>query len=183
MNLELKRIAGSIALVSALAAPGTALAATQGSLDATASEGTLGVSVEIEDRVQITGLNDIDFGVYGGTGPLSQSDGFCVYRNGTGLYDIALASATGAGTDFEVTDGTNNAVYTVKFDDDADASDASDVDNGDSVTGAQGDGASQDCTGSGGVNASLQLTFSEAELQSMATGTYADTITLTVTPN
>ena len=180
--MKATRIARSIALASALAGAATgALAANDGSLG-TSSTGDLGVSLAIADRVQITGLDDIPLGTYGGSGNLTGSAAFCVYRNGTGLYDLEATSANEQAGTFKASNGTNDIDYAVKVDEDTDASDGILVDSGTAETGLQGHASATDCGGSD--NASLQVSFAEADLQAAPTSSaYNDTITLLVTPN
>jgi hypothetical protein len=179
--MKATRIARSIALASALAGAATgALAANDGSLG-TSSTGDLGVSLAIADRVQITGLDDIPLGTYGGRGNLTGSAAFCVYRNGTGLYDLEASSANADGATFRAAGGGEFIAYAVKVDEDADASDGVLVDSGTPETGLQGHASATDCGSND--NASLQVSFSEADLQAAPTSSYNDTITLLVTPN
>jgi spore coat protein U-like protein len=179
--MKATRIARSIALASALAGAATgALAANQGSLG-TSSTGDLGVTLAIADRVQISGLDDIPLGTYGGSGDLTGESLFCVYRNGTGLYDLEASSANADGTTFRASDGTNQIAYAVKVDADTDASDGIPVASGEPETGLQGHDSATDCGGSD--NASLQVSFAEADLQAAPTSSYNDTITVLVTPH
>ena len=179
--MKVTRIARSIAVASALAGAATgALAANDGTLGSSSS-GDLGVTLAVADRVQITGLEDIALGTYSGSGPLTGSATFCVYRNGTGLYDLVATSANELAGGFVATDGTNDIGYGVKVDADTDASDGVVVASGTAETGLAGHASATDCGGS--ENASLEVSFLEADLQAAPTGAYADTITLLVTPN
>ena len=179
--MKTTRIARSIALASALAgAAAGALAASDGSLGAD-STGTLGLSLDIADRVQITGLSDIALGTYSGSGDLTGSASFCVYRNGTGLYDLKASSANEDGVVFRAIGGGEFIPYAVKVDADTDASDGVAVDSGTAETGLQGHATATDCGGSD--NAAVQVSFAEADLQAASTSAYADTITLLVTPH
>ena len=180
--MKATRIARSIALASALAGAATgALAANDGSLG-TSSTGDLAVTLSIADRVQITGLEDITLGTYGGSGGLTGDATFCVYRNGTGVYDLVATSANEQAGAFKASDGTDEIVYAVKVDEDTDPSDGFDVSSGTAKTGLTGDDAATDCGGND--NASLRVSFAEADLQAAPTSNgYADTITLLVTPN
>ena len=179
--MKATRIARSIALASALAGAATGvLAANDGSLG-TSSTGDLGVTLAIADRVQITGLDDIALGTYAGSGDLSGEALFCVYRNGTGLYDLKASSAHAEAGVFRAAGSGEFIDYAVKVDEDTDPSDGILVDSGTAETGLTGHASATDCGGSN--NASLQVSFSEADLQAASTSNYADTITLLVTPN
>jgi len=109
-------------VLGALCFVGLAQAATlDGTLGLT-STGTADVEVIIEDRVQVTSLDGVDLGTYTGTGTLTGTDEMCIYRNGSGAYDIKLDSANpGGGGEFRMADGSGNfIVYELKFDDDLD---------------------------------------------------------------
>jgi len=178
MAFTINKLGKGIALASLLAAAGTAYSAENGSLGATSS-GSLDVSVEVADRVQISGLDDIDFGAYGGTGSLDGNDAFCVYRNGTGAYDVTINSAQADSGDFRLSDGSNFITYSVTFNDDAAITGGTDVSSGDSLA---GNGSANSLTCGGANNASLGVSIAEDALQAAASGDYTDTITLVVAP-
>ena len=179
MNLE-NLTKKSLVAAIALGAASFAAAATAGTLGAT-STGTAEIDVVIADRVQVTGLDDINLGTFGGAGDMTGATAFCVYRNGTGLYDMTVSSANESGTTFRATDGSNFLSYVVRFDDDADASDGAAIGSSAQETAIAGNGTSLNCGSSD--NASLHVTFAEADLLSADTGSYNDTITVLVEPN
>ena len=74
----------------------SAMAALDGSLDST-SESRIDLDLEVLDSVQITALDDVDFGTYGGTdtGGINAGDAYCVYRNGGDGYTITPTSSNG----------------------------------------------------------------------------------------
>jgi hypothetical protein len=173
-------LAAGLALAGALVAGTPAFAASQGSVGAT-STGTSDVSVTVGGRVRITRLDDIAL-TFSGTGDVVGSDAFCVYRNGTGIYQVTVSSDHASSADeFRATDGTSFVPYAVKYAEDLSPADGLDTISGQTHTGLTGSGTSVAC--GGGDNASLEVTFNETDLQALATGTYADTITLVVAPN
>lgn len=178
MNIE--QIAKSVALASALFASTGALAATDGTIGGT-SEGTLNVSLTVNDRVLITGLDDIPLGAFDGTADLVGGSTFCVYRNGMGLYDLTVSSQNSSGTDFRAISGTNFIAYSVLVDDSAIAGDGVAVTSGTAQTDLAGHGSSTTCGGTD--NASLQVTFTQGDLEAAASGTFTDVITLLVQPS
>lgn len=179
MAFAIHKLGKGIALASLLAAAGTAYSANDGSLGAT-STGDLDVRVDIADRVQISGLNDIDFGAYAGAGDLDGSDAFCVYRNGTGSYNVTISSAGADGGNFRLSNGTSFIAYSVRFNDDADITGGSDVSSGDTLAGT---GSATSVTCGGASNASLGVSIAANALQAAPSGIYTDTITLLVEPN
>lgn len=178
--MSISTLARSITLASALAASGAAVAANDGSIGATSS-GDLQVTLAVGDRVRISSLNDIALGGYTGAGDLVGSDAFCAYRNGTGLYSLSVASANAAAGVYRARKGAKVIPYTVRIDDDVDASNGLSVVSGATVTGLQGSATSASCSGSD--NAALEVTFAAADLQGANAGAYTDTLTLLVQPN
>lgn len=178
MALAINNLGKSIALASLIAAAGSAYSAQDGSLGAT-STGSLDVKVDVADRVQISGLNDIDFGAYAGTGALNGNDAFCVYRNGTGAYSVSIDSPQADVGSFRLSNGSDFITYSVTFNDAADITGGSAVSSGDSLTGS---GSATSLTCGGASNASLGVSIAENDLQAAASGNYTDTITLVVAP-
>jgi hypothetical protein len=131
MNASIrKHLAAAVALASAVTVATPAYAASQGSVGAT-STGTADVSVGVSDRVRISNLNDMAL-TFAGTGDVVGTDTFCVYRNGTGSYDIELSSANaGSASEFRASDGAGTFVdYVVTFDDDDTPADGVDTTSG-----------------------------------------------------
>jgi hypothetical protein len=176
-----------IALTSAVTAPSALSQTTQGTLDAT-SEGQVQINLEVLDSVQITGLNDISFGTYGGsdTGPRGISEGYCVYVNGAGDYDITATSSNGAATDdtakFHLVGGTSSdeIMYTVKFVGAASGASSASVTNYSETSATFAGSNLRDCSGSD--NAQLHIDITEQELRDASTDTYQDTLILLVSP-
>lgn len=175
---KLNKIAQGIALAAAMAASNAALAATDGSLDAT-STGDTDISLEIVDRVQISNMKDITLGSYGGSGNIVDNTTFCVYRNGGDQYQLTLTTDTG---DFELASGTTSDVipFTTKVDGDTDPT------NGDAIaynTASNGYNGATSTNCGGADNASLEITLAEADLQSASTAAdYQATMTVLVEP-
>jgi len=178
--MNAKHLAKSIALASLLAAGTGAFAANDGSLGQTNSEGDLTVTLNIEDRIQVTGLDDITVGPFSGSGNLSGETDFCVYRNGTGLYDLTASSANADGGTFRALNGSDLIPYEVRFDTDGDASDAATIASGTAEEDITGHASSLTCGSSN--NASLNVRFLEADLLGASTGAYVDTLTVLVEP-
>jgi hypothetical protein len=157
---------------------GAALAASDGTLGAT-STGTSDVSLTINDRVQISSVADIALGAYGGSGSLTGSSAFCVYRNGGDDYTLTLTADTGSFAVDSVTTGDSIA-FAAKVDDDTDASDGLAAVYNTASANLTGS-ASTNCGGSD--NASLYVSFAEADLQAVSSANdYQATVTLLVTP-
>ena len=171
----------AMAIALGLFATGSVYAATQGSLGAT-STGTLNITATVNNLVQITNLNDIDLGTFTGTGNLTGNDTLCIYRNGSGTYQIT-ATGSGTGSAFTVTDGSNTLPYTVDYTSDLlGTPTTTTMSTGSALTGQAGvDSASTTCAG-GGDNAQVDITISNADLTSAPAGAYSGTLTLVVAP-
>jgi len=108
-------VAGGIAVM--IAANG--FAATPGTIGAT-STGTLEIDLTIADEVRISNLEDIDLGQFAGAN-LTGGSPACVYRSGTGNYQIT-GSGSGTAGAFTLAGGGATVAYSVDFTDGAGAS-------------------------------------------------------------
>lgn len=162
-------------LAGALAVSSTAFSANDGTLGAT-SQGDFEIIVALQDLVQISRLDDLNFGTYAGTGALNGAENFCVYRNGTGAYQATL---TGDGTSnaFTIASGGNTMPYTVTYDDGSGAVAAT---TGTVITGQSGSSTSIDCGSSD--NTTVNISIAESVLQASPTGTYQGTLTILIGP-
>ena len=158
-------ITASIALLSM-----SNFAATDGTLGATSS-GSLNITATIDDLVNISRLDDLDVGSLSPSN-LTATEAFCIYRNGTGAYQIT-ATGSGTGGAFAVTDGSIDLPYTLTI-------------NGNAVApGAplSGTGANQTSIVCGATdNAALTIAFNSTEIAAANTGLYSGVLTLTVAP-
>ncbi|MCB1692524.1 MAG: hypothetical protein KDI19_07130 [Pseudomonadales bacterium] len=178
MNNFSKKIVTGFAFAASFAAM-NAMAATQGSLGAD-STATSDITLEVADRVQITSVEDITLGAWSGSGNLTGSTDFCVYRSGGDDYQLTLTADTGA---FQVDSATasDSIAFTAKVDDDLDASDGESLAYNTATSAALAGSSSFTCGGSD--NAQLEVTFAEAALQAASTANdYQATVTLLVEP-
>ncbi len=177
MNTRLKAAVRGLLLCGLAAGlSGTAFAATQGAVGFN-STGTLDISLTVNDEVRISNLTDINLGVFGGADAVGTSSA-CVYRNGTGNYQIT-ATGDGAAGAFTLTDGTNTVAYSVSYDDGSGAQGAT---SGVTLAGLTGaDAASNTCAVTGD-NATVQVTVAAADAATLPAATYAGTLTLVVAP-
>lgn len=156
-----------------------AYAASDGTAGAT-STGTSDVSLTINDRIQISSVADIALGAYSGSGALTGQSDYCVFRNGGDNYKINLTSSTGA---FQVDSALtgDSIAFTVRVDDDADASNGEALGYGVDSTVAMAGAASLTCGGSD--NASMYVSFAEVDMLAVSTASdYQATVTMLVSP-
>jgi hypothetical protein len=108
------------AAAMALAMPGMAMAATDGTLGET-STGNFGVDLEITaanaGQVQVFGLDDLHMGSYSQSNPTQNSnasDYFCLSRSTPGRVLVSIQQLDGSGSDFFVKSaGANPQTYTI----------------------------------------------------------------------
>ncbi len=157
----------------------SAMAALDGSLGAT-SEGRIDLDLEVLDSVQITALDDVDFGTYGGTdtGVINAGDAYCVYWNGGDGYTITPTSSNGK---FSLVGVLGDEIdYTVKLAGAATgAASAAAVTYNDASSTFTGS-AARDCGSAN--NASVDISIAESEVRAASTDTYSDTLILLVSP-
>lgn len=167
---------GVLAAAVAVGLGATATAATDGTVGFN-STGTVVITLDVNDEVRISNLTDINLGVFAGV-DASGSSAACVYRNGTGAYQIT-ATGDGVAGAFTLTDGTNTVAYSVDFDD---GSGALAMTSGTTLAGRTGaDPGSATCATTGN-NANVTATVLATDAATLPAGTYAGTLTLVVAP-
>ncbi len=177
MTIQARKLTRGVLLgVASAALSVTALAATDGAVGFN-STGTIDITLTVNDEVRISNLTDINLGVFAGADAIGSSNA-CVYRNGTGAYQIT-ASGDGAGGAFTLTDGTNSVAYSIDYDD---GTGAQPMTTGITVLGRSGaDPASSTCATTGD-NATVTATVAAVDAATLPAGTYAGTLTLLVAP-
>ena len=183
--MEMKKLVKGLAAAGFIAFAGNTFAVTaDGTLGAT-STGTVDIDVTVGDLVRISGLVPMTGNTYTPGSAVTDSTPACIYRNGSADYEITATSANGAGTNFFLTDTTNDVVYDVTFDD---GSGATNLDNG--VTESTFTGANQttdDCSAGPGGSATIAVSIPETDatfngLAEVPAATYSDELTIVVAP-
>ena len=172
-------VAGALGLILSVQVT-PVFAATDGTLGTT-STGTSVITVTIPELILITGLADISFGTYGGTGDLNGNDDICIYTNkAAGTYGVT-ATGDGAASAFTITDGSNTIAYNVYFNDVSGTTGETQLITNTANTSQTGaNTSSQNC--GGGANANFHVEMLEANLQAAPAGAYSGTLTLVVAP-
>jgi len=167
-------VTGGVAVM--IAANG--FAANQGTVGATSS-GDLDISLTVLDEVRISNLADITLGTFVGA-DLSGTSPACVFRSGTGNYEITATGDGGAAADeFSLAGGTDTVDYTVTYDD---GSGPTAVTSGTALGGQTGgDPASDTCAGTGD-NGTIAVNVLATDMAGLAADVYTGTLTLTVAP-
>jgi len=138
--------------------------------------------ISVGTASQVSSLDNITFGLWSGTGDLTNSDTFCVYSNTVGAtYNITITSPNqDASSNFFLANAGATATipYQLQFKDDLVAGGETTV-TGATLSGV-GNNQAPDC---GGVdNARLTVTLLATDLSAATTDTYTDTITILVVP-
>lgn len=171
----------SISLSLGLLLSGYAFAATDGTLGAT-STGTSDISLTVPELILISGMADVSFGTWSGSGDLDGNEDVCIYTNKAAGTYVVTATGDGAANAFTVTDGSNTIAYAVAYNDvSGTTGEAALTTNVQSAQQSGADTSSQSCGGSD--NANFHVTVTEANLLAAPAGAYSGTLTLVVEPN
>ncbi|HSQ99937.1 MAG TPA: hypothetical protein VLM36_08470 [Sphingomicrobium sp.] len=174
-------VKGAALLGCALALPGTAIAATQGSVGAT-STGTVGITATVPGRVQISGLTDIAFGTVDPTAAAASAEDVCVWSNTSGKGYSVTATGSGASNAFTLSDGTNLLPYSVEWAGSSGQSSGTALSSGSALAGLASTAASPTCASGPAKTASLIVKMTAANLQAAVASSYTGTLTLVVAP-
>jgi hypothetical protein len=184
-KISIGRMAGTAAIVGALAlGSGVALAATQGSIGST-STGTSSLSATIPALGRITGIADLALGSFDGSTDMNGDDDVCVFSNvGSGTYAVTMTSANESAGAFRVTDGGGNfAAYNAYWNDVTTTTGRVAVTSSVQLTTQTGANTVSPTCASGPANTgNFSVNVPAANLTGVPAGSYTDTITILITP-
>jgi len=179
-NARFRRLCATC--VAAALMPGTAFAATQGTLGAT-STGSITIGASIPNRVQLSKLTDVSFTNQDPSVNASNAQNVCVWSNtSTKGYNV---TATGSGTAnaFTLANGALTVPYSVEWAGSSGQTTGSALSTGTALTGLTSTATNMNCASGPATSASLIVNISSANLQTMqAATTYTGTLTLVVAP-
>jgi hypothetical protein len=172
----------SAVCMAALLSPGTALAATQGSLSAT-STGSISIGASVPNRVQLSGLTDVSFANQDPATAASNAQNVCVWSNtSTKGYNVT-ATGSGSGSAFTLANGALTVPYNVEWAGSSGQSSGTALATGSALTGLTSTATNATCSAGPGSTASLIVKIAAANLQGMQAATnYTGTLTLLVAP-
>lgn len=155
-------------------------AATDGLLG-TSSTGTATVSVTVPALIKISGMDNMAFGTWPGSGDLNDNQNVCVYTNkAAGTYRIT-GTGDGSGNAFTMASGGNTLAYSVYYNDATGTTGEQLLTAGTPLTGQSGaHTTSQTC--SGGTNGNYHVEVLETDLLAVPSGDYSGLLTLVVEP-
>ena len=184
-------MAGSFSSASFAQLAGTGLT-TDGILEST-STGKIELMLEVDDSIEITGLQEFQYGIFDAadTGDQSISDDFCVYRNGGDGYEYTITSTNGSfvlnGTIADANNG--NAIDTIPYVVRVNGAKGVTSSTGTQVTYGQITtvgtflGSSyRDCSDVSGENASINVNIPEQGIRDATSDDYTDTVIVLVSP-
>jgi hypothetical protein len=168
--------------VAAILANGAADAATSGSLGAT-STGSVSIGASVPNRVQISGLSNVDFTNQDPAVAAVSAQNVCVWSNtSTKGYNVT-ASGSGTASAFTLANGAATVPYSVEWSQTSGQSAGTSLGVGTALTGQKSTATNALCASGPSSTASLIVRMSTASLQSMpALTVYTGTLTLVVAP-
>jgi len=173
---------GLLAGCAAVLVHGSAVAATQGTLGAT-STGSIAIGASVPNRVQLSGLTDVSFTNQDPATAALNAQNVCVWSNtSTKGYNV---TATGSGTAsaFTLSSGALTVPYSVQWSQSSGQTSGTALATGTALTGLKSTATSANCSSGVTSSASLIVSMTTANLQTMqAATTYTGTLTLVVAP-
>lgn len=156
-------------------------AATDGSLGAT-STGSVAINASVPSRARISGLSDIDFTNSDPTSAPSDAQDVCVWSNTSGgSYTITASGDPADG--FVLKSGIESVAYSVEWADVSGQTSGTALSSGTQSATFASTATHHSCTTGPAASASLIVSMTSADLQTMAAGsTYTGTLTLLVSP-
>ena len=182
----MKNLTNKFALI-ALMASASAMAATDGTLDGTQSQGSADVTLTVTEVVQVSFPNgDIPI-AYSTTTTTPVTEEFCIYTNAAdGGVGVAIGvlndNSAGASQPAVLKSGANEIEYSFDFETQAGTSLASNIDEDGLAEIATTTANTTSATCAGGNSHQLVVTVPSANMAAAPVGSYSDTITVTVQP-
>jgi len=154
---------------------------------ADSSEASLDVSLSVATLFRISGIRDMNFGTYAGSGNLTDNDDICVWTNAAaGTYRVTARGNGGGASDYlfsvaKTGDATKTIGYTVRWNTQAGTSGNFALTNNvvtSNLSGANTE--SSTCASGASATANFQVQFTEDDLLDARSGTYLGTLTLII---
>lgn len=136
------------------------------------------------DKVRISALSDLSFGVITNFAADSvRSESLCLYAKSPPLDQYRItASGSGPGGAFELSSGIDRLPYEVQWNDVAGQAGGAPLAANQPLTGQQNTASVDDCSKGAATTASLVVVLRSAAVSSASSGTYTGTLTLVVAP-
>ncbi len=134
-------------------------------------------------EVRLTSMNDVNFGMWSGTGDLINDDPTCVYRDNNNRYKVtATDNSTITPNDFFLENSTNTVElpYVVKWNNSTATGGSSLQYN--TIKNRKNANTSHKKCAIGGNSANMNITIKSADLDAVPAGVYSATITIMAEP-
>ena len=156
-------------------------AASDGSLDTTSTGDTF-ITLSIANLVRISGVADLNFGTYSGSGDISRDDDVCIWTNhSAGNYKV-LAQGDGDSHAFTVkTLGEETIAYSVRWNNSTRTTGNSQL-TADQLSDDFSGASTTSSTCGGGSTANFQVLFAQDDLLSVRPGTYTGVLKFIISP-
>lgn len=170
------------ALLGMAAATPAALAASQGAVGATAT-GTVEISASVPPRARLSGLTNVTFANVNSASNARNAQNVCAWSNTPTRGYRITASGSGTGNAFTLSAGMLKVPYTVQWNGTSGRTTGSALNAGTQSGGFVSAATHQQCASGPSASASLIITISAANLQTMQPAvTYTGALTLLMTP-
>lgn len=133
--------------------------------------------------VQITGMNDINLGTYGGSGDVIGNDDVCIYNGDDPTTYSVTITDTSSNSGFNMTHSTspsNETPVTVYWNDQSGTVGRIQLTHGVALTNQSGADTLSTSCGTAGDTANISLVIDEADAQATYAGTYEQTLTVLI---
>jgi spore coat protein U-like protein len=158
---------------AALVAPG----AGAGTLGSNSNMST-NVSVAVQSVIQISSLDDVNLGIWTGSGRLQAFEFACVFTNAA-LYQVTASSANGTGNRTRLMDESGGFIRYVLHWRDSNGRQRR-INHNQTRTNFFANATSADCGGS--TNTRLRIRINVPWMEDAAPGAYSDTLTVVLAP-
>lgn len=132
-------------------------------------------------RVRITNLSDVDFGLIANLQAESRrSQSICVFSNSTGNAYSVTASGSGPGASFALANGSSSLAYDVEWSRQSGQTSGTQLSANVALTGQTSTATHQFCNNGPPTSASLTVILRAADLSQAREGSYSGSLTLLI---
>ena len=168
-------------LLTVGAGVGGAAAVTQGLLGPT-STAIMDMTVTVARAVRVTHLSDLNLGTFAGS-TVQQTDTLCVFDNGDSTHYNVTIDGTNTPGHFNLKYAGSQIPYYVEYDDTGAGTNYQSVSAGMTLLNQSNAAFPDDnCLTAGSDNAGLRVTVYPADVSGSPSGTYIDTLNITIAP-
>lgn len=132
-------------------------------------------------KVRITNLSDVDFGLISNLqSDARRSQNVCVFSNSTGNRYSVIATGSGTGSSFELSNGSNSLTYEVEWNDQSGQTTGTSLAPNVAATGQVSSATQQACNSGPPTSGSLIVVLRSSSLTQAPEGSYSGSLTLLV---